>query len=139
MRSRTRSASLHTSRSSTQAAPSLSGSSPVSILMTVVLPLPFGPRKPKTSPGSTRRLTPLTAVKSPKRRVRFSARMAGISALPVLQFHVGGHAGADPARGVLDAHLDAEDLMDALLACLDVAREELSLLVDLLDDAGKDL
>ena len=35
--------------------------SPVSILIVVVLPAPFGPRNPKTSPSSTSKLTPLTA------------------------------------------------------------------------------
>ena len=34
---------------------------PVSILMVVVLPAPFGPRKPKMSPCATSRLTSLTA------------------------------------------------------------------------------
>src|SRR5258708_17795244 len=33
--------------------------------MVVVLPAPFGPRKPWISPGSTERLTPSTAVKEP--------------------------------------------------------------------------
>src|SRR3989338_7768975 len=122
MRSRTCSPWARTSSPSTQAAPSLTGSKPVSILMRVVLPLPFGPMKPKISPGSTRRLTRSTAVKSPKRRVRPSARMAAwfpfvpeaISLLP--QGHVGGHASAQPPARVGHAHLDAEHLADALAA-----------------------
>src|SRR5258707_12681164 len=44
--------------------------------MTVVLPLPFGPRKPKISPFSTRKLTSLTATNAPNLRERFSATMA---------------------------------------------------------------
>src|SRR3990167_1932189 len=143
MRSRTCSPWARTSSPSTQAAPSLTGSKPVSILMRVVLPLPFGPMKPKISPGSTRRLTRSTAVKSPKRRVRPSARMAAwfpfvpeaISLLP--QGHVSGHAGAQPPARVGHAHLDAEHLVDALGTRLDVARQEFGLLVDLLHLAGE--
>src|SRR2546422_11734081 len=77
MHSRTDSESVRTSRPSTWAEPPLSGRSPVSILMTVVLPLPLGPRKPNISPFSTRKLTSFTAVKLPKRRTRCSAEMAG--------------------------------------------------------------
>src|SRR5258708_39871658 len=40
-------------------------SSPAMMRMVVVLPAPFGPRKPWISPGSTERLTPSTAVKEP--------------------------------------------------------------------------
>src|SRR3954468_3093154 len=35
-----------------------------SMLIVVVLPAPFGPRNPNTSPGSTSKLTPRTASKS---------------------------------------------------------------------------
>ena len=41
-------------------------SSPASILSVVVLPAPFGPRKPTTSPRSTVKLTPATARTSPR-------------------------------------------------------------------------
>jgi len=58
------------------AEPLLSGRRPVSILMTVVLPLPLGPRKPKISPFSTRKLTSFTAVTWPNLRTRCSAEMA---------------------------------------------------------------
>ena len=37
-----------------------------SMLIVVVLPAPLGPRKPKTSPASTSKLTPRTASTSPK-------------------------------------------------------------------------
>src|SRR5947207_137523 len=76
MRKRTSSGSALTSMPSTQALPSVMGRIPVSILITVVLPLPFGPRKPKTSPFSTLKLMWSTAVKSPKRRVSPSVLMA---------------------------------------------------------------
>src|SRR5215469_5497737 len=76
MRRRTSSGSALTSIPSTQALPSVIGRIPVSILMTVVLPLPFGPRKPNTSPCSTLKLMWSTAVKSPKRRVSPSVLIA---------------------------------------------------------------
>src|SRR6476646_5027625 len=40
-------------------------SRPAMMRMVVVLPAPFGPRKPWISPGATDRLTPSTAVKDP--------------------------------------------------------------------------
>jgi hypothetical protein len=40
----------------------------------VVLPQPEGPRREKVSPFSISRVTSLTAVKDPKRRVTFSKR-----------------------------------------------------------------
>src|SRR6266702_3071713 len=144
MRSRTASDAVRTSRPSIQAAPPLSGKSPVSILITVVFPLPLGPRKPKISPFSTRKLTSFTAVKLPKRRTRCSAAMAtspflcGVAAtalIPRFQCHIGSHTGKDAAGGIIDADFYANDLVNALLACLHIARKEFGLLVDLLDDA----
>ena len=51
--------------------------SPTIALIVVVLPAPFGPRKPKNSPASTRSEMPSTAVKSPYRLTRRSTSMAG--------------------------------------------------------------
>ena len=42
---------------------------PVSILMVVVLPAPFGPRNPNVSPIFTAKLMPFTATLSPNRLV----------------------------------------------------------------------
>src|SRR5437660_6654130 len=112
--------------------------------MTVVFPLPLGPRKPKISPFWTRKLTSLTAVKLPKRRTRCSAEMAGspfvcgaVSTASILrfQFHIRGHAGKDAAGGIIDANFYANDLVNALFASLNVARQKFGLLIDLLDDA----
>src|SRR6266852_8911936 len=139
MRSRTSSEFVRTSSPSTWASPPESGNSPVSILITVVLPLPLGPRKPNTSPCSTVKLKPSTAVKSPNLRTRFSATIAAISILRQLQAQVGGHARADPPARIVYPHLEAEHLMDALFTCLHVAREEFRFLVDLLDHAFKDI
>src|SRR2546429_1214593 len=144
MRLRTDSESVRTSRPSTLASPPLSGKRPVSILMTVVFPLPLGPRKPKISPFWTRKLTSLTAVKLPKRRTRCSAEMATATliwgapatiSIPRFQFHVGSHACKNMAGGVIDADFFAHDLVDALFASLNVARQKFGLLIDLLDDA----
>src|SRR5271169_6637657 len=143
MRSRMPSESVRTSSPSTRAEPSLSGRSPVSILMTVVFPLPLGPRKPKISPFSTRKLTSLTAVKLPKRRTRFCAEMAtcGIDSGEVamasdlrFQFHIRSHAREDSAVGIIDTNFYANNLVDALFSRLHVAGQEFSLLVDLFDD-----
>src|SRR5258708_5120516 len=112
--------------------------------MTVVFPLPLGPRKPKISLFWTRKLTSLTAVKLPKRRTRCSAEMATsafvcgavpTASIPRFQFHVGGHAGKDAAGGIMDADFYTNDLMDALFARLHIARQEFGLLIDLFDDA----
>src|SRR5437016_230556 len=134
---------MRTSMPSTRAEPPLSGKRPVSILMTVVFPLPLGPRKPKISPFSTRKLMSLTAVKLPKRLTRCSAEMAAsagffvtfaIGSILCFKFHVGSHAGKHAAAGIFDANLYAENLVHAFLAGLDVARQEFTLLVDLFED-----
>src|SRR5271168_3214841 len=144
MRSRTPSASFRTSRPSTHAEPLLRGSRPVSILMTVVLPLPLGPRKPNISPFSTRKLMPLTAVNAPKRRTNRSAEMAasagfcvGVDTVLVraLQLYIRGHSGEDVAGGVIDANLHTEHLVHTFFRGLHVARKKFRLLIDLLDDA----
>src|SRR5258708_14613798 len=122
MRSRTDSESVRTSRPSTKAEPLLSGRTPVSILMTVVFPLPLGPRKPKISPFSTRKLTSLTAVKVPNRLTRCSAEIAAcgrdcagvaIVSAPHFQFHTGRHPRADAARGYIYAKFFFKYLLDA--------------------------
>src|SRR6267154_304943 len=147
MRSRTDSESVATSMPSTSAVPPLSGRSPVSILMTVVFPLPLGPRKPKISPFPTRKLTSLFVLSSRRRHTRFCAEMAasagagGIVATASilrLQFHVGSHAGQHLAGWIADANLHPKNLVHAFLAGLDIARQEFSLLVDLFEDSFKD-
>ena len=47
------------------AVPPVGSSSVVIMRMRVDLPAPFGPSRPNTSPSSTPKVTPLTAVKSP--------------------------------------------------------------------------
>ena len=52
---------------------------PPSILSVVVLPAPFGPSRPKISPGSTRSDTPSTAIRSSKRRERSFASIMRVT------------------------------------------------------------
>ncbi len=61
MRRRTSDDCVRRSRPQTRASPAVGVSSVTSIRNVVVLPAPFGPRKPKTWPVSTRRSTPRTA------------------------------------------------------------------------------
>ena len=53
--------------------PAVGLKSVVSILIVVVLPAPFGPKKAKISPFGTLKETSLTAVKLPKVLVKFKA------------------------------------------------------------------
>src|SRR5258708_17223761 len=140
MRSRTPSGSVRTSSPSTEAEPLLSGNRPVSILMTVVFPLPLGPRNPKISPFSTRKLTSLTAVKVPKRRTRFCAEIAAFAegcgevataSTPRFQLHIRSHARKYAAHGIIQSEFYANDLVDALFAGLHITRQEFGLLSDL--------
>ena len=64
---RTASRSVRTSWPATRALPAVGRASVQRMLMVVDLPAPFGPRKPKVSPGSTRKSTPRTASTSPYR------------------------------------------------------------------------
>src|SRR4051812_12342472 len=99
--------------------------------ISVDLPAPLGPSRPKISPSSTAKLIPLTAVKSPNfltmfwtsiafipsRRVR---KPALLGALLRWHQHVGGHAHGEPALAVVDAQTDLERL-DVALGAADVA------------------
>ena len=58
---RARTASAVTSMPTTRATPAVSRTRVVSTPIVVVLPAPFGPRSPKTSPRSTVKETPSTA------------------------------------------------------------------------------
>src|SRR5512141_3183609 len=63
--------------SSTRAVPDVGSDKPSSIRMVVVLPAPFGPKRPNTSPGRTLRSSLSTAVKSPYFLVRARVLIAG--------------------------------------------------------------
>src|SRR5439155_16926063 len=68
-----------------RAAPWTVGSSVASTRMVVVLPAPFGPRRPKTSPARTPKLTPARACTVPKLYRRSShstaSRLSGMRLL----------------------------------------------------------
>jgi hypothetical protein len=82
IRRRTSSGRVSTSKPATRASPALAASSPVSILIAVVLPAPLAPRKPNTSPAATSKLIASTAVKVPKRRVRPRTSIAELTPPP---------------------------------------------------------
>src|SRR5438270_4979866 len=76
---RTSSRSRTTSWPATVAEPAVGLASVHSMLIVVVLPAPFGPRKPKTSPAATSKSTPFTASSSPNRFTRWLTWIAGTS------------------------------------------------------------
>ena len=61
---------------STVADPDVGEMRPASMRIVVVLPDPFGPTKPTTSPAGTSKLSPSTATTSPKRFDNESAAIA---------------------------------------------------------------
>src|ERR1700686_662451 len=64
-------------RPSSHASPEVGLRRPSSSLTEVVLPAPFGPRNPKTSPRGTVIESPASAVVCPKRLERFTVWIAG--------------------------------------------------------------
>jgi hypothetical protein len=60
------------------------------IRIAVLLPAPLLPRRPKTSPGWTEKLTSSTATKSPKRFTRWLTSMAGMPAVSPVPFVAAG-------------------------------------------------
>src|SRR5947209_15156236 len=76
----TRSGSCTTSRSSTRAVPSVGLTCPVRIRSIVVLPAPFGPKRPKNSPRSTVSWMPFSASTVPYRFVSPEASIAATAA-----------------------------------------------------------
>src|SRR5687768_10311055 len=86
--------------------PASARSRPHSIRMKVVLPLPFGPRKPKISPARTCREISSTTVRSPKRFVIPCTSMARSSAM-LLELEVDWLT-----RVQLFRHLRVEDSLD---------------------------
>src|SRR5947209_10699001 len=79
---RTSSRSLTTSWPATAALPEEGFASVHSMLIVVVLPAPFGPRKPNTSPAATSKSTPRTACTSPKDLARPRTAIADELPLP---------------------------------------------------------
>src|SRR5437879_1896575 len=112
--------SRRTLNPATVASPSVMSARPVSNLIIVVLPAPFGPRRPKTVPEATFRVTWSTAVSFPYTFVRFSVTIAlSVMVHPVSlrknPQHFLSHLDHDPTEHVRlrlchVAHVLAEDL-----------------------------
>src|SRR5688500_9294949 len=102
MRRLTPSGSRITSTPPTTADPADGVSSPHSIRIVVDLPAPLLPRKPKTSPRPTSKLTRSTATNGPKRRVRSRTWIAAaaLSANGPLQARLGQPDRRDGARAI---------------------------------------
>src|SRR5512144_1822423 len=96
------------SKPPTSAVPAVGGSRVVSMRISVDLPAPFGPSRPKISPCSTRKLTPLTAVKAPNVLTICSTSIALIGRSADGEQHVGGHPEGQAAVGVVGAQPDLE-------------------------------
>src|SRR5579871_1764051 len=94
----------------TRASPEVGGSRVHSIRTSVVLPAPLGPSSPKTSPRATSKLTPLTAVKLPKRLQRSLVVIAAEpgSILTPRERDFGSHAGFEFALSLQHLHLDVK-------------------------------
>ena len=65
MRRRTSADCSKTSKPHTRTVPDVAGRKPVMMRSVVVLPAPFGPRKPRISPGAAVNETSWTAARSP--------------------------------------------------------------------------
>src|SRR5712671_2797011 len=91
------SASVATSWPLTTMRPDVGFSSPAIMRMVVVLPAPFGPRKPWISPLDTSRLTPSTAVNDPYFFTRPSTRIMDL--LPPRRRPTAASGGVAPGNG----------------------------------------
>src|SRR2546425_11660146 len=94
-----------TSNAAMRPAPALGWSRPQSMRMTVDLPEPFGPRKPKIEPFATLKLTESTAVKWPKRLV--SPMHSIMTGGELASEGIGTVAGVTTLQGCLVTHLTA--------------------------------
>src|SRR5215472_2017591 len=107
--SRTRSGSRATSKPATRPWPDVGRISVVSIRLSVVLPAPLGPSRPKSSPRRTSKLTRSTAVNSPKRLVSSRAWIAADDdSIVEREGDLGRHARLHLSGSLQQAHLDVE-------------------------------
>src|SRR5262245_18492206 len=110
----------------TRAFPPLGRAIPSRILMVVVLPAPFRPRKPKIDPAGTRRSSPRRASVASYRFWRPVASMASVSATGC-SF---GPRGSAPWSGTDSCEFGLEETTDFLIC--EAARAQL------VDGAGHD-
>src|SRR5205823_13874480 len=97
--------SRRTLNPATYASPSVMSVRQVSNLIIVVLPAPFGPRRPKTVSEATFRVTWSTAVSLPYTFVRFSVTIA-LSVIEVL----GSSLRKDPQDFLSNLYHEADDV-----------------------------
>src|SRR6266849_1229929 len=137
---RTSSPSRSTSNPSTLACPSVGARRPHKIRMSVDLPEPLGPRRPKISPRGTCSVTASSARKLPKsfETPWTSIPISLLTSGPPLhaEVDIGRHPRFESRVGV-DEHLHAEDLLGPLRARLHVAGRVLALAADTGNVAGE--
>src|SRR5579872_7033397 len=97
----------------TRAVPDVGGSSVTSIRMSVDLPAPFGPSRPKISPSSTANEMPFTAVNAPNCLTMLRTSIPGMT-LWGRQQNVRRHPHREAAVAVVHAQTDLERLDVAL-------------------------
>src|ERR1051325_5364634 len=97
-----------------RARPSLGSRIPQSMRMTVDLPEPLGPRKPKMDPFATENVTRSTAVKCPKRRVSPSHSITGSFLVLV---------GSMSVHDFAQALIDCNDLSFSQWRCIQTASQ----------------
>src|SRR5260221_1726034 len=97
-----------TSIPATRALPSVGSRMPQSMRMTVDLPEPFGPRKPKIEPLATDSVTRFTAVKEPNLFVRFSQTIISL-VMDIREKHIGRHARPPHVLVIRKPHFHADN------------------------------
>src|SRR5260221_1154864 len=134
------SVSRETSWPAMRPVPSVGSRIPQSMRITVDLPDPFGPRNPKMDCFVTEKLTWSTAVKPPNFFVRSSHSIIISAGMAITSLRkrsgvrdgdIDGHSRAQFARVARQTDFHSEDLADAVLDCLDIARGELGGAIDL--------
>src|SRR5438105_4626666 len=118
MRRRMSSPWVATSRPSTLALPPVGASRPQSTRMSVDLPEPLGPSRPKTMPRWTVRSTPFRAWKSPNLRLTPCTSMTFCGSPTFFDLHEGRHARLGHVLAFLEDHVHLEDLIGALVGGL---------------------
>src|SRR5690348_12544458 len=107
-----------------RSSPAVGGETAPIIRIVELLPAPFGPRKPKDSPGATSTSIPATAVKSPK---RLTSPRARISAPPVVRSAMLTGAGSLCTPGTVTAGTDGKNRLTPGRSSAQVGEEECDL------------
>ena len=100
------------------ASPDVGASSVVSMRTVVVLPAPFGPRKPKTSPSLTSRLIPATASTSAEYSFRSALVSIASNRVVLLVWDDAQPQSVPSIRSRADVHIRPVDVTGTLLTTL---------------------